>query len=150
MGLAGEVEARAVVDALSSTTARNEEIACNPHRPEGLRRNGIVFVVVGFSQCETFPRRRLLVVPARNNVTISERGCERTDRSGPYHRRARFSKVSGVYVGQPLSALRVRAERHRLWRRSSSQCASIGSSSLPQSRYRCAPKSSNAISDGDH
>ena len=38
------------VDAHSSTTARNDEIASNAHRPEGLRRNGIVFGVIGFSQ----------------------------------------------------------------------------------------------------
>jgi len=48
----------------------------------------------------------------------------------------------------------VPAERHRLWRRSTSQCvgqcAGIDSSSLPQSQCRSAPKYSNAISDEDH
>ena len=32
-------------DALSSPTNRDDEVARNPHRPEGLRRNGPVFVV---------------------------------------------------------------------------------------------------------
>ena len=37
-------------DALSSPTNRDDEIARNPHRPEGLRRNGPVFVVAPRSQ----------------------------------------------------------------------------------------------------
>ena len=82
------------------------------------------------------------MVPARNNVTISElssnyfrtisercceRCCERTDQSGAYDQRAGFSKVVGANLGQRpsalrirVSALRVRAQRHRLWRRSTS------------------------------
>ena len=50
--------------------ARNKEFPCNPHRPEGLRRNGIVFVVVGFSQWEPLPRRRLL----ESNTVWPQRG----------------------------------------------------------------------------
>src|SRR5437867_7788402 len=44
-------------DALSSPTNRDDEIARNPHRPEGPRRNGPVFVVA--------PRpRRISIAPS--------------------------------------------------------------------------------------
>ena len=50
---------------------------------------------------------------------------------GEIHRVAcvSFRRVVSVHEGQPPSALRARAEPHRLWRRSSSQCRSIGSTS---------------------
>ena len=50
----GACEARSRSDeeaeALSSPTNRDDEIARNPHRPFGLRRNGPVFVVAPRSQ----------------------------------------------------------------------------------------------------
>ena len=39
------------VDVIASRTARNEDIAGNPHRPKGFGRNGIAFVVVSSSEC---------------------------------------------------------------------------------------------------
>ncbi len=51
------------VDVFASTTARNEDIAGKTHRPRGFQRIGIVFVVVGSSQCRSIyssPRRRVV------------------------------------------------------------------------------------------
>ena len=44
-GSRAEVKARGGVDARASSTTSNEEIGRDPHRPEGLRRHGPVFVV---------------------------------------------------------------------------------------------------------
>ncbi len=51
MGLPGRSRRETEVDVFTSTTARNKDIAGNPHRPKGFGRNGIVFVVVVASQC---------------------------------------------------------------------------------------------------
>ncbi len=45
-GSRAEVKARGGVDARALSTTSNEEIGRDPHRPEGLRRHGSVFVVV--------------------------------------------------------------------------------------------------------
>ena len=47
----GRSRRKTEVDVFTSTTARNEDIAGNPHRPRGFGRNGIVFVVASSSQC---------------------------------------------------------------------------------------------------
>ena len=49
--LLGRSRRETEVDVFTSTTARNKDIAGNPHRPRGFGRNGIVFVVVSSSQC---------------------------------------------------------------------------------------------------
>ncbi len=49
--LPGRSRRETEVDVFTSTTARNKDIAGNPHRPKGFGRNGIVFVVVVASQC---------------------------------------------------------------------------------------------------
>ncbi len=50
--LPGRSRRETEVDVSTSTTVRNEDIAGNPHRPRGLRRNGSVFVVAS-SQCRS-------------------------------------------------------------------------------------------------
>ncbi len=64
--LPGRSKRETEVDVFTSTTARNKNIAGNPHRPKGFERNGIVFVVVAASQCRaiySLPRRRVVTLP---------------------------------------------------------------------------------------
>ena len=62
------------------------------------------------------------MVPARNNVAIFAGRL-----MGESHRAvcAGFRRVLRVHDGQPPSALRVRAERHRLWRRTSAKSGTV-------------------------
>ena len=70
--LLGRSRRETEVDVFTSTTARNEEIAGNPHRPRGFGRNGIVFIVVSSSQC-----RRIYSSPPRRVVTLLPPGIQR-------------------------------------------------------------------------
>ncbi len=54
-GSRAEVKARGGVDARASSTTSNEEIGRDPHRPEGLRRHGPVFVVAAPRRWRTSP-----------------------------------------------------------------------------------------------
>ena len=58
MGLAGEI------------AARNKDIARNPHRPGGLRRNDTVFVVVDSSECGSTPSSPTPSSPRRLAATL--------------------------------------------------------------------------------
>src|SRR5439155_13541354 len=59
-------------DALSSPTNRDDEIARNHHRPEGLRRNGPVFFAASLSQGRSIAPSSLLESGAIAVATIVE------------------------------------------------------------------------------
>ncbi len=56
----------------ASATTRDEEIARNPHQPEGWRRDGIDFFVAPPPRCTPTSRRRRFVnsTPSRSPQTL--------------------------------------------------------------------------------
>ena len=71
-GLRGEVAKRGGVDAGTSTTTRDKEIARNPHPPEGLGRDGPIFLLLLLADVPALTRRRASIwAPSRSQQTSS-------------------------------------------------------------------------------
>ena len=69
-GLRGEVAKRGGVDAGTSTTTRDKEIARNPHPPEGLGRDGPIFLLLLLADVPASTRRRASIwAPSRSQQT---------------------------------------------------------------------------------
>ncbi len=71
------------IDALTSMTARNDEIAGNPHRPKGFGPNGTVCVVAPSRNERALPRAaRLAFDPVALRTLLSIPLLQATNRSG--------------------------------------------------------------------